>query len=56
MSFSAVSLAALCLTIALCVNPVLSNTPYITLDNGTFIGINNGSIDMFLGIPFAKPP
>ncbi|KAI0091261.1 carotenoid ester lipase precursor [Irpex rosettiformis] len=30
--------------------------PQIRLDRGTFIGVRNGSIDRFLGIPFAKPP
>jgi hypothetical protein len=28
----------------------------IRLDEGTFVGIQNGSINRFLGIPFAKPP
>ncbi|KAI1788851.1 carotenoid ester lipase precursor [Ganoderma leucocontextum] len=30
--------------------------PSITLDDGTFIGISDGTVDRFLGIPFAKPP
>nr|VWO97518.1 Carboxylic ester hydrolase (EC [Ganoderma boninense] len=30
--------------------------PSITLDHGTFMGISNGTVDQFLGIPFAKPP
>jgi hypothetical protein len=30
--------------------------PQVRLDRGTFVGTRNGSIDSFLGIPFAKPP
>ncbi|KAI0804500.1 carotenoid ester lipase precursor [Irpex lacteus] len=30
--------------------------PQVQLDQGTFIGSRNGSINRFLGIPFAKPP
>ena len=30
--------------------------PTVTLDNGTFVGVSQGFADMFLGIPFAKPP
>ena len=30
--------------------------PTVKLDQGTFIGVANLSIDKFLGIPFAKPP
>ncbi|OCH90088.1 carotenoid ester lipase precursor [Obba rivulosa] len=30
--------------------------PTVVLDNGTFIGEQNGTTDRFLGIPFAKPP
>lgn len=32
------------------------SSPHITLDNGTFIGSSNGSVDAFRGIPFAEPP
>ena len=30
--------------------------PVVTLDKGTFIGTSNGSVNSFLGIPFAQPP
>lgn len=30
--------------------------PQVKLDHGTFLGAHNGSVDAFLGIPFAKPP
>ncbi|TCD65524.1 hypothetical protein EIP91_002532 [Steccherinum ochraceum] len=30
--------------------------PIVTLDQGTFVGIGNGNVSKFLGIPFAKPP
>lgn len=30
--------------------------PTVTLDQGTFVGIGNGNVSRFLGIPFAKPP
>ncbi|KAI0091742.1 carotenoid ester lipase precursor [Irpex rosettiformis] len=33
-----------------------SNEPQVQLDHGTFVGTRNGSIDRFLGIPYAKPP
>ncbi len=32
-----------------------SNVPRILLDEGTFNGIRNDSIDRFLGIQYAKP-
>ena len=44
------------LVLAFAVNSVRSAAPQVTLDNATFIGSNNGSIDRFFGIPFAKPP
>jgi hypothetical protein len=30
--------------------------PVISLDDGKFLGATSGPIDLFLGIPFAKPP
>lgn len=30
--------------------------PQVQLDQGLFTGTRNGSINRFLGIPFAKPP
>ena len=30
--------------------------PSIQLDKGTFVGSSDGTVDKFLGIPFAKPP
>lgn len=33
-----------------------SISPTIVLDEGTFIGVGDGVINRFLGIPFAKPP
>ena len=30
--------------------------PTVTLDSGTFVGVGDGTVDRFLGIPFAKPP
>ena len=30
--------------------------PEVKLDDGTFIGINQGNTHQFLGIPFAYPP
>ena len=31
-------------------------SPSIQLDGGTFVGTSDGTVDKFLGIPFAKPP
>ncbi|OCH92841.1 alpha beta-hydrolase [Obba rivulosa] len=30
--------------------------PAVVLDNGTFIGVHDGVVDRYLGIPFALPP
>jgi acetylcholinesterase len=30
--------------------------PTVTLDNGTFVGLNQGTVFKYLGIPFAQPP
>jgi acetylcholinesterase len=58
----------LSLAIAICVVTLAVNIPTLTLaaaafigpqvelDKGTFVGVGNGSINRFLGIPFAKPP
>ena len=31
-------------------------SPTVTLDQGTFVGAADGSVNKFLGIPFGKPP
>ncbi|KAH9480374.1 Lipase 1 [Psilocybe cubensis] len=33
-----------------------AGAPTVKLDSGTFIGVNDGSVQKFLGIPFAQPP
>ncbi|EMD39501.1 hypothetical protein CERSUDRAFT_111813 [Gelatoporia subvermispora B] len=33
-----------------------SLVPTVTLDQGTFVGVTDGTTDKFLGIPFAQPP
>lgn len=30
--------------------------PTVTLDQGTFVGVTDGTVDQYLGIPFAQPP
>jgi hypothetical protein len=30
--------------------------PTVRLDNATFVGVSNGTVSKFLGIPFAQPP
>ena len=30
--------------------------PSVQLDNGTFVGISDGTVDKYLGIPYVKPP
>ena len=32
------------------------DSPQIRLDQGTFAGVRNGTVDRFLGIQYAKPP
>lgn len=34
----------------------ISDSPQIRLDQGTFAGIRNGTVDGFLGIQYARPP
>ena len=34
----------------------LNGSVAVKLDNGTFFGITTGSMNKFLGIPFAQPP
>lgn len=53
--FSAFIIAAATL-VAASAAKLPAKPPTVTLDHGTFIGANNGTIDSFLGIPFAKPP
>lgn len=61
--------AALLSLLSLCLSPLLFSTtsveaiptskranPTIQLDEGTFTGTTTGTIDKFLGIPFAQPP
>ncbi len=33
-----------------------SSVPQVQLDQGTFNGVHNGTVDKFLGIHYAKPP
>ena len=33
-----------------------ASSPTVRLDNGTFVGTSDGTVNSFLGIPFAKPP
>ena len=32
------------------------SAPVVALDDGLFTGVSSGSINLFLGIPFAQPP
>ncbi|KAI0704351.1 carotenoid ester lipase precursor [Cytidiella melzeri] len=53
------SYSSTALTVILAASPVFTTSivgAQVQLDQGTFIGIHNGSTDRFLGIPFAKPP
>ena len=36
--------------------PVPPTTPIVTLDQGKFIGTTVGSVNKYLGIPYAQPP
>jgi len=36
--------------------PKLANDPSVNLGNGVFTGKTSGSVQKFLGIPFAQPP
>lgn len=36
--------------------PTKRASPAVTLDDGTFIGVADGQVNKWLGIPFAKPP
>ncbi|KAA1472207.1 alpha beta-hydrolase [Dentipellis sp. KUC8613] len=39
------------------VSPASStSSPVVKLDNGTFVGQTSGDVNLFLGIPFARPP
>lgn len=33
-----------------------NSVPQVQLDQGTFNGVHNGTVDKFLGIHYAKPP
>ncbi|VDC07075.1 unnamed protein product [Peniophora sp. CBMAI 1063] len=41
---------------ALCSASDESEFPTVALDNGTFVGVTEGPISIFRGIPFAQPP
>jgi len=48
---------AVCLQfLAVLAAPQLSNDPTVKLGNGVFTGKTSGSVQKFLGIPFAQPP
>jgi acetylcholinesterase len=32
------------------------SSPIVTLDSATVTGISSGSVNQFIGIPFAQPP
>ncbi|KAI0091678.1 carotenoid ester lipase precursor [Irpex rosettiformis] len=49
----AVVTAMLCLQ---AVAAVSISHPQVRLDQATFAGVHNGTVDVFLGIPFAEPP
>ena len=51
-------LVAICTAMATVLGaPTIRATgPIVTLDEGTFIGTTASGVDMFLGIPFARPP
>ena len=54
---SSLLLAASIIQVVFASLPVSSeDSPAVQLDNGTFVGTSDGSVDKFLGIPFAKPP
>ena len=58
MAFLRVTLVAVCAatTTVLAAPTTYTTPPIVTLDKGTFIGTSNGSVNSFLGIPFAQPP
>ncbi|VDB92096.1 unnamed protein product [Peniophora sp. CBMAI 1063] len=50
------SLALLGARIASSVATQVSSGPTVLLDNGTFVGVSEGHVSAFRGVPFAKPP
>jgi carboxylesterase type B len=58
MAFLRAKLFALCAATAtvLAAPTTYATPPIVTLDEGTFIGTSNDSVNTFLGIPFAQPP
>jgi len=48
--------ALLCVSLAVVIASDQSADPSVALDNGAFIGVSQGSVNLFLGIPFAQPP
>ncbi|PIL35136.1 hypothetical protein GSI_02925 [Ganoderma sinense ZZ0214-1] len=56
MFFRSLCLVPFVVGAAVAVPTVKRAAPSIQLDDGTFIGTSDGTVDRFLGIPFGKPP
>ena len=59
LTCTAVALAVLCaatVAVTLPNQPAAISQPTVTLDHATIIGKANGTVNQFLGLPFAQPP